>query len=114
MKGFTIVVDGDAERDLDDIAAYIAEHDSAEHDSIERAVDVATKIERTFATLAAFPNRGAHPKELLDYGNRDFRELHYKPYRIVYRVLSRVVVVVLIADGRRDMRTLLARRLLGA
>ena len=109
MKKYSVVVDVEAERDLDDIAAYIAEHDS-----IERAVDVATKIERTFAALAAFPNRGAHPKELLDYGNRDFREIKFEPYRILYRVLAREVVVVLIADGRRDMRTLLARRLLGA
>ena len=109
MKKFAIVVDADAERDLDDIAVYIAEHDS-----IERAIHVTAKIEQTFAAMAAFPNRGAHPKELLDYGNRDFREVFFKPYRMIYRVLSKEVVVVLIADGRRDMRTLLARRLLGA
>lgn len=109
MKKYTVVVDRDAERDLDDITAYIAEHDS-----VARAVDVATKIEETVATLVTFPNRGAHPKELLDYGNRDFREIHFKPYRILYRVLAKEVVVVLIADGRRDMRTLLTRRLLGA
>lgn len=109
MTKYAIVVDTDAERDLDDIAAYIAGHDS-----IERAVDVVTRIERTFAALATFPNRGEHPKELLDYGNRDFREIHFKPYRILHRVLTKEVVVVLIADGRRDMRTLLTRRLLGA
>ena len=33
---------------------------------------------------------------------------------IVYRVLDREVLVLIIADGRRDMRALLARRLLGA
>jgi toxin ParE1/3/4 len=109
VKKFAVVVDADAERDLDEIAAYIAGHDS-----IERAVDVITRIEKTVSALAAFPHRGAYPKELLDYGNRDFREIFFKPYRIVYRVLSKEVVVVLIADGRRDMRTLLARRLLGA
>jgi toxin ParE1/3/4 len=47
-------------------------------------------------------------------GNRAFREVHYKSYRIIYRVLDRKVVVLIIADGRRDMRALLARRLLGA
>ncbi|MDP3158464.1 MAG: type II toxin-antitoxin system RelE/ParE family toxin [Reyranella sp.] len=110
MKKFAIVVDADAEHDLEEIAVYIAEHDS-----IERAIHVTTKIEQTLATLAAFPNRGAHPKELIDYGNRDFREVSFKPYRILYRVLPKEIVnVVLIADGRRDMRTLLARRLLGA
>jgi len=47
-------------------------------------------------------------------GNRSFREVHSKPYRIVYRVYDRAVAIMLIADGRRDMRALLARRLLGA
>jgi len=106
---YTIVVERRAEDDLNEIAEYIATHDS-----VERAVDVVTKIERSFIALETFPNRGVHPKELLDYGNRDFREIYFKPYRIIYRVLEREVVVVLIADGRRDMQTLLTRRLLGA
>jgi toxin ParE1/3/4 len=105
----TIVVERRAEDDLNEIAEYIAAHDS-----VERAVDVAAKIERSFAALETFPNRGVHPKELLDYGNRDFREIYFKPYRIIYRVLEREVVIVLIADGRRDMRALLTRRLLGS
>jgi toxin ParE1/3/4 len=109
VRKLTVVVDAEAERDLDDITAYIAEHDS-----IDRAIDVATKVEQSFAALTGCPNRGAHPKELLDYGNRDFREIYFKPYRILYRVLDRQVVIALIADGRRDMRALLARRLLGA
>jgi len=78
-----VVVDAEAERDLDDIAAYIAEHDS-----VDRAIVVATRIEQSIAALTAFPNRGIHPKELLDYGNRDFREIYFKPYRILYRVLT--------------------------
>ena len=109
MRKYTLVVDAEAERDLDDITAYIAEHDS-----IERAVGVATTIEQSLAALTIFPNRSAHPKELLEYGNRDFREIYFKPYRIFYRVVRRHVVVVLIADGRRDMHALLTRRLLGA
>lgn len=106
---YTVVIDADAEQDLVDIQEYIAAHDST-----GRAADVIVRIERTFAALEAFPNRGPHPRELLDYGNRDFREVYFKPYRIVYRVLASQVVVVLIADGRRDMRALLASRLLGA
>jgi len=105
---YTIVVERRAEDDLHEIAEYIAAHDS-----VERALDVVTKIERSFAALETLPNRGVHPKELLDYGNRDFREIYFKPYRIIYRVLEREVVIVLIADGRRDMQALLMRRLLG-
>ncbi|MDO9351029.1 MAG: type II toxin-antitoxin system RelE/ParE family toxin, partial [Deltaproteobacteria bacterium] len=33
---------------------------------------------------------------------------------IIYRVMDKIVYVLLIADGRRDMQTLLQRRLLEA
>jgi toxin ParE1/3/4 len=109
MRRHPVVVSTEADRDLDDIASYIAEHDS-----IDRAIFVTSRIERAVSALASFPNRGPHPKELLEYGNRDFREIYFKPYRIIYRVLTDKVAVVLIADGRRDMHALMNRRLLGA
>lgn len=111
MKRYTIVVEQGAEVDLNGIAEYIAAHNS-----VDRAIDVAGRIQRSFSTLETLPNRGTYPKELLDYGNRDYREIYFKPYRIIYRVLEgdALVIIVLIADGRRDMQTLLTRRLLGA
>ena len=109
MKRFAVAVTLEAERDLDDIVSYIAEHDS-----MERALFVGSRIEEAVAGLSSFPERGAHPKELLDHGIRDFREVFFKPYRLIYRVLPDTVVVVVIADGRRDMRSLLTRRLLNA
>jgi toxin ParE1/3/4 len=109
MRRYPVVVSVEADRDLDDIASYIAEHDS-----VDRAIFVTARIERAVSALASFPTRGPHPKELLEYGNRDFREVFFKPYRIIYRVLPDRVVVVLIADGRRDMHALMNRRLLSA
>ncbi|HDR16533.1 MAG TPA: hypothetical protein ENN79_13840, partial [Desulfobacteraceae bacterium] len=53
-----------------------------------------------------------YPKELLALGIREYREIFFKPYRIIYRVMDKNVYVLLIADGRRDMQTLLQRRLL--
>lgn len=107
MTKYTVVIDAGAERDLEEIVDYIAEHES-----IDRAIDIGARIENSIAGLATFPNRGAHPKELVEYGNRDFREIYFKPYRILYRVVRSEVIVVLIADGRRDMHSLLDRRLL--
>jgi toxin ParE1/3/4 len=104
---YTVAIDRDVEKDLEDIADYVAAHDSVRH-----AMDLVGNIERQIERLATLPHRGPHPKELLDYGNRDFREVYFRAYRILYRVLGKEVVVVLIADGRRDMRSLLARRLL--
>jgi toxin ParE1/3/4 len=109
VKRYGVVIDREAERDLEDIVQYIAERDS-----MDRAPAVAARLEQAIARLSVLPNRGPHPRELFEHGNRDFREVHFKPYRILYRVLARRVVVVLIADGRRDMRALLARRLLSA
>ena len=40
--------------------------------------------------------------------------MFFKPYRLIYRVSEQDVVVFVIADGRRDMQSLLTRRLLGA
>ncbi|TAJ97224.1 MAG: type II toxin-antitoxin system RelE/ParE family toxin [Reyranella sp.] len=109
MKRYTVILTEQALLDLDDIARYIALHDLP-----EKAEHVANRIEEALASLASLPDRGQYPRELLTLGNRSFREIHFKPYRIVYRVYEREVVVFLIADGRRDMRALLARRLLGA
>src|SRR2546422_263408 len=52
-------------------------------------------------------------QETLALGIREYGETFFKPYRIIYRIQRRQVHVYLIADGRRDMQTLLARRLLG-
>jgi toxin ParE1/3/4 len=108
MKRYVVELTEHALFDLDDIADYIGTHDG-----LERAEYVARGIEKAYASLALFPNRGAYPRELLDVGNRDFREVHFKPYRILYRVYARKVVVFLIADGRRDMATLMTSRILG-
>ncbi|MCY4059988.1 MAG: type II toxin-antitoxin system RelE/ParE family toxin, partial [Gammaproteobacteria bacterium] len=43
-----------------------------------------------------------------------YREVFFKPYRNIYRVVEDTVYVFVIADGRRDMQTLLQRRLLQA
>ena len=109
MKRYAIRVTEDALLDLDGIADYVAQHDAP-----GKADYVARQIEEALSSLGTLPNRGPHPRELLALGNRTFREVHFKPYRIIYQVSEHDVVAYLIADGRRDMRTLLARRLLGA
>ncbi len=64
-------------------------------------------------SLAAFPERRAYPKELVALGIREYRQTSFKPYRVIYRVMGQKVYIYLIADGRRDMQSLLMRRLLG-
>ncbi len=106
---FAVLLTDDAARDLGDLYDYIARHDAP-----EKADYVLDQIEKTFASLSASPERGTYPQELLVLGIREYREVFFKPYRIVYRVIGKNIYVLLIVDGRRDMQTLLQQRLLGA
>jgi len=108
MRRYAVTLTEHALLDLDDIGRYIGQHDAP-----GKAEYVVQRIEQTLSSLTLLPNRGSHPRELLELGNRRFREVRFKPYRIIYQVQDREVVVLMVADGRRDMRTLLAKRLLG-
>ena len=104
---FLVQLTDDAARDLEDICDYLAQHHAP-----GRADHVLERIEEAFSSRSEHPHRGSHPKELRDIGIRDYREIFLEPYRIIYRVLDNTVYVLLIADGQRDMQTLLQRRLL--
>ena len=106
---FAVLLTKDAARDLNELYDYIAVHDSP-----RKADYVLKRIEKIFSTLSEFPERGVYPKELLKLGIREYREIFFKPYRIIYRVMDKNVYVLLIVDGRRDMQSLLQRRLLDA
>ena len=104
-----VLLSNDAARDLDELYDYIALHDAP-----RKADYVLEQIEKAFSKLSEFPERGAYPKELLAIGIREYREIFFKPYRIIYRVMDKNVYVLLIVDGRLDKKSLLQRRLLGA
>jgi len=95
--------------DLEELDAYIIEYDS-----LQSADDVLIQIEEVINSLSELPERGTYPQELLSLGIRDYREVFFKPYRIIYRVIKNKVYIYLIVDGRRDMQALLKRRLLEA
>jgi toxin ParE1/3/4 len=105
---FEVVLTEDAERDLEDIYTYIAIHDSrrnAEH-VLDRLLEIAE-------SLASAPALGTTPKELRAVGDQEYRQIFFKPYRLIYRVVGKQAVIYVILDGRRDVQSLLARRLLG-
>ncbi|MGV7223990.1 MAG: type II toxin-antitoxin system RelE/ParE family toxin [Nitrospinales bacterium] len=106
---FRVFLTNDAARDLEELYDYIALHDAP-----RKADYVLDQIEKAFSKLSELPERGAYPKELLTLGIREYRQIFFKPYRIIYRVMEKNVYVLLIVDGRRDMQSLLQRRLFDA
>ena len=106
---FAVFLTKDAADDLTELCDYISANDSP-----RKADHILRQIEKNFSTLSEFPERGVYPKELLELGIREYREIFFKPYRIIYRIMDQNVYILLIADGRRDMQALLQRRFLEA
>ena len=106
---YGVLLTAGAEQDLESIHDYIREFDGPDqaHHVLDRLLEVVERLEE-------FPERGSYPQELLALGIKDYRQTAFKPYRVIYRVLGDRVVIYLIVDGRRDMQSVLARRLLGA
>ena len=106
---YQVFLTEDAQRDLEALHEYITEFDSSAN-----ADSVLTRMLEVAESLATFPERGTYPKELLVLGIREYRQMFFKPYRVIYRVIGKRVTIYLIADGRRDMQSLLFPRLLEA
>ncbi|MES2300096.1 MAG: type II toxin-antitoxin system RelE/ParE family toxin [Pseudomonadota bacterium] len=105
---YEVVLTAGAERDLESIYDYIAEFDSAAN--AKRVLDMLMKVADS---LALFPERGGYPKELVAVGIKEYRQTTFKSYRVIYRIDAAQVQIYLIVDCRRDLPSMLARRLLG-
>ena len=88
-------------------------HDFIAEDSPPAAEQLLAAIEARIMSLGEFPERGSHPRELLELGIREYRQVIEPPVRILYRQHDERLIVYLIAHSRRDMQRLLTRRLLG-
>ena len=107
MTKYRVRIVREAEEDLAELVDYIAQHDSFEGASymLERLMAVCERLEQ-------HPERGHFLPELRPVGIKTYREVHFKPYRIIYEVIGREVFIVLIVDGRRSLQAILERRLL--
>ena len=95
-----------ASGDLAEIIDFIA------GDSPDRASRILGELERAAGKLAVMPLRGRVVPELAVFGIRNYRQIVYSPWRIVFRVAGREVIVLAVLDGRRHLEDLLLARLL--
>ncbi len=94
-----------AVRDLEDIISFVA---------VDSPLDAERLLERLSAkarSLETSPDRGRIVPELLRFGMRTWRELVVRPYRLVYRVTGKTVIVLALFDGRRELEDILLERL---
>lgn len=107
MTRYRVRLASEAEKDLIDIYRYVATHDS-----VKAADSLLDELEILCSSLSSLPKRGHVPSELERVAVTTYREVHFKPYRVVYEIINREVFVHCILDSRRDMQALLERRLL--
>lgn len=106
MTKFRVRIAKEAEEDLAELIDYIAQYDSVERANyvLERLLTICTRLEQ-------HPERGHFLPELRSLGIKTYREVHFKPYRVIYEVIGRDVFILLIVDGRRSLQAILERRL---
>lgn len=104
---YTVYLVADAESDLLDIYRYVAWNDSS-----AKADMLLDNIEKIMVSLETVPQRGHCPPELERVGIFEFREIFFKPYRIIYQVIKSDVFVHCVLDGRRNLQDILQERLL--
>ncbi len=107
MKKHQVIITSDAERDIIDIYDYITKKEI-----LQNAEYVLDNLESLILSLKESPERGHYPPELSIQGIKEFKEIIFKPYRAIYEIIGSKVIVHLCVDGRRDMKTLLERRLI--
>jgi len=93
-------------RDLEEIVSYVAA------DAAINARRLLAKLRDKAESLALTPGRGRVVPELGRFGIRTWRELLTKPFRVIYRLAGRSVLVLAVLDGRRDLEDVLLERLL--
>lgn len=104
---YRVYIIADAEEDIFSIYKYVATKDS-----VQRAESLLENIEEKISNLSELANRGHTPPELKQISIYEYREIHFKPYRIIYQIIESDVYVHCVLDGRRDLEDLLQERLL--
>ena len=95
-----------ASSDLEYIIRFIA------RDSPLNAAKLYKRLRTRAQTLRNLPARGRVVPELANLEITAYLELSVPPYRLIYRIEKPRVFVHAVLDARRDLRELLAERLL--
>ena len=106
-KKYKVVIDSLAKADVKEIFIYVSANDS-----VESASKLLDGLESTFEKLEKYPQRGHIPSELRETGIKDYLEIHYKPYRIIYEIEGNLVYIHSVLDGRRNIQEILSDRIL--
>ena len=102
-----VYVTKEAEQDIFDIYNFIASNVS-----LNKAKRIFDKLKENCLSLSNFPDRGHVPPELKRINAYSYKEIHIKPYRIIYQIMEKGVFIHCVFDGRREIQEILENRLI--
>ena len=104
---YKVIIDPIAKADLKEIFLYVLKNDGTH--LANRLLD---NLEATCYKLQEFPERGHIPPELKQTGIKNYLEIHFKSYRIIYEIDKNLVYIHSVIDGRRNIEEVLSNRFL--
>ena len=96
-----------AEADISSVVDYLFAQDES-----EVAAQLLQEFAKAFKSLEELPHRGHFPPELAELPDKNIRELHVSVYRLIYRIVEQEVLILFVADGRRNIQQALINRTL--
>jgi len=105
LKKYVINILPFAEDDLFEIVTYFKDINP------EVSKNIYMKIKGRINSLVEFPEKGSLVPELEKQGFLKYRQLIEGNYRIIYSILEDSVFIHLIVDSRRNLETILIKKL---
>ncbi|GBD96448.1 MAG TPA: type II toxin-antitoxin system RelE/ParE family toxin [Nitrospirae bacterium] len=105
---YEVRITNEALNDLYATYRYVAVNDSP-----GKAEHLLDNIHKAMTSLETMPACDNYPPEMHRWGIPDFKEIFFKPYRIIYEIKGKSVFIHAVFDGRRNCEDLLQQRLLG-
>ncbi|MDD5057427.1 MAG: type II toxin-antitoxin system RelE/ParE family toxin [Sideroxydans sp.] len=104
---YKIVILVSAEQDMKELKSYIVNKFS-----LATWQDTYSKLKDSIRNLKAFPFAGSIPEELERLNLTQYRQVISGMNRVIYEVRQENIYIHIVADTRKDLKTLLAQRLL--
>ena len=102
-----IVILESAEQDIKELKVYLIKQFS-----LTTWQDTFGRLKKSIQVLNDFPYSGTIPDEFERLSISQYRQIISGMNRIIYEVRQEVLYIHIIVDARRDLKTLLIRRLL--
>lgn len=104
---YKIVLLASAEQDMKELRSYVVKNFS-----LATWQGIYSKLKDSIRNLKAFPFVGSIPEELERLNLTQYRQVISGMNRVIYEVRQEIIYIHIVADTRKDMKTLLTQRLL--